>query len=500
MEATPLPGPDASPVSEKMSHNLSSRWQPVLITTNDELLSGYSEGTVVRLGSGPFAGTHSSALCIWGPHVPPHLKISVTIQDGQTSVKILHATIKLQALEAPAQCLEIPSSDTTALGRFIQFSGPNPEGLRDNRISQKESEKFESLSLDPTIVEHFAALSDSVIHVRVDLRPDDMVVQPNRYFLDRLSLHPPSIQAHGQAIINKFGMMGMSTMTLAFSFPSFARWQEYWRSASMPVAHLTPFRDICAFVRKNVNDLALKNVDLDNLQQPVISNPATDSFLSRDHRTIALIAGAAEELAYQRQRETKLFNTNIDARAFADHLAIVKPSDTDIDTYGISMDGTLSRHQYIAVSLVGIREYCPDVGTPVSLYLKVRHIEHVIPPDTKLSAAQKLKVALAVEMELRAAVSHAEAALETCQTQLSALQLKENVNQEKVDTLISKLRTIYDDVFYRRSERCLFPFVKEVDPSSRVEFPDEAEDVQRWHSARLLVEKIRQQSGEKDAA
>ncbi|KAH7162187.1 P-loop containing nucleoside triphosphate hydrolase protein [Dactylonectria estremocensis] len=250
-----------------------------------------------------------------------------------------------------------------------------------------------------------------------------------------------------------------------------------------PCSEPLTLRDICAFVRQNVSGWAL-NIDLENLQHLVVSRAGTESFPSRDHRTVALIAGAAEELYHQRQREDKLFDTTIDACAFADDLSIVQPSDTDLSTYGIAMDGTLFQHQYVAVSLAGIRKACPDIGTRVSLYLQVPYTDHLVPSETIMSASQKLKVAQYLQFELNAAVGHAHATEVNCQRQLDSLRMEAKPNQEKINAITRKLRTISDEVFYRDAERFLFRFVKDVDPSSRAAFPDES--VQRWHSANRL--------------
>ncbi|KAK7414367.1 hypothetical protein QQZ08_012541, partial [Neonectria magnoliae] len=504
-EAIEAPPDKQEATDADFDENLTSRWQPLLITVDDNLLAGYAKDTATRLGSSCFAGTHTTATCIWGPHIPPHIRIMVKMQNGTEQTHMLGITLKLQSLQAPAEYFVISSSNVETLDRFIPYAEQNLDGLRDGFINKKDKAQFDNLDLgatadEPSFAQHLAALSTHVIHLRFDVRKEDMIVLPSKWFIQHLEDQVAAVQEHGKAIIDAFTMEEKSTITLAFTFPFFPDWKKHWHGAFTNLANLAPFQDICANVRDGADDLAFKNIDLQLLQQPIHSNPASDVFLSRDHRTVALLVGAVEDLAHQQAREKLLFSINLNGRAFADPVSLIKPSDDDVNTYGTRMDGTIYTHQYIAIPLAGIREICPDIGSQVSMYLNLGYIDHAIPQGLSLSASQKQQMARDLESELRSARRRGESAEENCQAQLDKLLSKNEPDPDAVERKQNELVTILKDTFYRHAERHVYPFVKEVAEASRAALPDEAEEVQKWHSARLLAMMLEQQCDEDDIA
>ncbi|KAF5573063.1 MFS monocarboxylate transporter [Fusarium pseudocircinatum] len=141
-----------------------------------------------------------------------------------------------------------------------------------------------------------------------------------------------------------------------------------------------PYAEYLTDVRSKYTDLTYKNIGaLDPESRPDRATPSTACFFGGEHRTVTLIAGAAEEQEMQDSHAITLFNIPLRAVTIPDSFSAWQPQDDDLETYGIPSDGTLKGHYLVHYMDPEIAAGVPDAGSSCTFFMGISWRDRQLP-------------------------------------------------------------------------------------------------------------------------
>ncbi|KAF5559867.1 hypothetical protein FNAPI_4508 [Fusarium napiforme] len=167
-----------------------------------------------------------------------------------------------------------------------------------------------------------------VRHLRINIDRSEAFIIDNLEFKRNLKIHL-------SAIASQF-----RKKSKGFLEAWFVQEEAFDRSWPDILADVTQFTKPCADylmdTRYAYADLAFRNrgpIDPDD--RPDRPNKASTFFISAEHHTVALLASAAKEQEMHDDRASRLLNTPMRAVVWCDEYSTWKPSENDLEKYGI---------------------------------------------------------------------------------------------------------------------------------------------------------------------
>ncbi|KAF5642326.1 hypothetical protein F52700_3174 [Fusarium sp. NRRL 52700] len=163
-------------------------------------------------------------------------------------------------------------------------------------------------------------------------------------------MHPTATQQIATAVRATFKEQRSSSLEIWF-LPEESFEHHNWGNilANLQV-FANPYAEYLTEVRSRYTDLTYKNIGaLDPESRPDRATPSTSFFFGGEHRTVTLIASAAEE-----------------AVIIPDPFSAWQPKDDDLETYGIPADGTLKGHYLVHYLEPQIASGVPDAGQAIA--------------------------------------------------------------------------------------------------------------------------------------
>ncbi|PHH73247.1 hypothetical protein CDD80_3938 [Ophiocordyceps camponoti-rufipedis] len=156
---------------------------------------------------------------------------------------------------------------------------------------------------------------------------------------------------------------------------------EDWGTLAGFIASDHPFpRTYISHSSSGVSGLTYDNVDISNMAY-MYPRLQVNRFINSDHRTVALIAGSAEEVAYQNHLGAEAYRTSFPALYLPDSQSLWRPNpDHDLRTYGVVGDNS-PRQLFVLLDLGKNPELLPDIGESVFVYPQVAVRGRAIPKD-----------------------------------------------------------------------------------------------------------------------
>ncbi|RKL26983.1 hypothetical protein BFJ72_g13417 [Fusarium proliferatum] len=291
-------------------------WFHLLLSVHGQLLPGFHAGTVARLGVGPCAGLVVHLDITVGNYRQPHTHFKFTIRHGGRSVPFMDLIVPLDYIVTAITVNSIDTDDINSLAHFCMLNAMD--------ISEFANH-----------VKDFDTLAEKVRRLRIDVDWSKLFVIDNLEFKHNIKLYPSTTHNITFAVSSQLKKKSMGLLK-AWSF------QEVTFDRTWPdiLANLNQFKnsyaDYLVDTRFGYRDLTYKNVGgIDPDERPDRPNKASTYFMGAEDRTVALLAGAAEEQEMVDSRALALLDTPILAVVWPDIFPSWEPQDDDLEVYGI---------------------------------------------------------------------------------------------------------------------------------------------------------------------
>ncbi|CVL11367.1 uncharacterized protein FPRN_07777 [Fusarium proliferatum] len=272
-------------------------WFHLLLSVHGQLLPGFHAGTVARLGVGPCAGLVVHLDITVGNYRQPHTHFKFTIRHGGRSVPFMDLIVPLDYIVTAITVNSIDADDINSLAHFCML----------NTMDISE------------FANHVKDFDTLVRRLRIDVDWSKLFVIDKLEFKHNIKLYPSTTHNITFAVSSQLKKKSMGLLK-AWSFQEFKN----------------PYADYLVDTRFGYRDLTYKNVGgIDPDERPDRPSKASTYFMGAEHRTVALLAGAAKEREMVDSRALALLDTPILAVVWPDIFPSWEPQDDDLEVYGI---------------------------------------------------------------------------------------------------------------------------------------------------------------------
>lgn len=496
------------PILASDSRPLFDKWQNCLIHVNGEMLQGYSNDSIRRVGEGFAGGLVTEARCDYGPFISPSISFRTWIRDGHKGPTVISADLYLEDFLDVAEVEVVKTSDAKRLATLFPDQNTDVSDLAGGRLPKDHEKVFNDFAAsverdDLTSAEQIPAFADEILRVSFAVNATDAALVKNQTFFDEANLHQESKLAIGQSVRDVFENASPIlhiTLSMAVRRPkpyeALNKELIHWSGIQMHVADVNPFREILSETRFGADDLTFDNVNT-NVPLPPKPLPGVKVFSSKAHRTVSTIYGTVEEFEFQDEMAERLWNTRASAIAMPDPASKWQPTPYDMHEYGILADGTYTGH-YVFIEQTGIGELLPQMGQKVAMYLHVPHTQRPIPTSTALPTSHICKVGDSIFKVLDDAHEKGQDAQDNLKRQLEKLNESKNPRYDKIADIEAKLENVADRTRRDKAAEFLFGLVTEVDEATRAEYPKWDILTCRYHIATLWADELQRQHEEDD--
>lgn len=282
----------------------SSSQASVLLSVNGEQLPGFHHEHVKRLGKSSVSpGLRIEVRPRWGPNTESVLAIKCIIRDGDLPCAFAFFNISMSRLEEQIDIAQFPTSDVAAINQLVSAGIASFEGaVEAKHKDEKHRDLFEDIPANAPLSEYIAKGAESFACVSLIVKATNVTVIYPPAFWDRLSTFPQSLRDVAQNVRNHMtkSLRSNSVSIWSFVFPAATGWESRWNYFKTSDVRINPFIALTRQCRGGkIDDLSYDNVTLQGIDRDNTSGEAAFAFISRDERTVSLIAGAVDEAMWQ---------------------------------------------------------------------------------------------------------------------------------------------------------------------------------------------------------
>jgi hypothetical protein len=300
-----------------MKHK-TTNWFHVLMDIDGQLLPGFHPGTVARIGVGPCAGLHVRLQITAGQFSEAKMHFQYLVRNGARQEKFTELIVPFAELLDDVSVNDISTEIAQAMATLDAFVADDLSELAPHATASDVLAKLlgDADLTDPAKDIH--KVSPTVRHMRFDIDWSNVFVMHNAEFDRDWDMHPDTMRRIVSGVRSLLPKRGITSLAVWF-YPE-DTFKNYWSEIlDNATAVRSPYADYLVNVRTNHADLTFNNLG-SILPEDKPTRPVKEVtyFFNAEHRTIALMAGAAEEQEMHNDRAVSLIDIPIPAVVIQD--------------------------------------------------------------------------------------------------------------------------------------------------------------------------------------
>ncbi|EWZ37539.1 hypothetical protein FOZG_09528 [Fusarium oxysporum Fo47] len=454
-----------------------------LSSIDGQLHKGFHGGTVARLGVGPCPGLHVRSEISVGQFCQAQVHTQFLVRNGSSLDKFSELIIPLATILDKISVNDVSVDDYLALSTLHAFEGMDLSGLGHyGKGSDELGENLQDIDLAKPAM-YIGNISREVRHIRVD-------------FDWSQKMHPTATQQITTAVRATLKEQSSSSLEIWF-LPEESFTHHNWHGILANLqAFANPYAEYLTKVRSDYTDLTYKNIGaLDPESRPDRATPGATYFFGGEHRTVALIASAAEEQEMQDTRAIALFNTPLQAVIIPDMFSAWQPQDDDLEVYGIPADGTLRGHYLVHYLDPEIASGVPDVGSSCTFFMDISWRDRQL-PKADLTPQQIARITRDIANRYQYAEQKFTNVGRSIEQEIQAAFDRDDT--EKAEYLQESLEEKCQHAFIETAAEPIYHLLKGPSAKAAADLPDQPPSVQRAATAEALALELRCRDGEDD--
>jgi hypothetical protein len=293
-------------------------WFHVLMDIDGQLLPGFHPGTIARIGVGPCSGLHVRLQITAGQFSEAKMHFQYMVRNGAQKEKFTELIVPFAELLDGISVNDTSTQNAQAMATLKAFVA---DDLSELAPYEKASDVLRELLGDVNLTdpaEDIQKVSPTVRHMRIDIDWSNVYVIHNAEFDRHWDRRPDTMRRIVSAVRSLLPKRGITSLAVWF-YPE-DTFKNYWSEILDNVTAVrNPYADYLVNVRTNHTDLTFDNLGSilpeDKPNRPV---DEVTYFFNPEHRTIALMAGAAEEQEMHDGRAVSLVDIPIPAVVIQD--------------------------------------------------------------------------------------------------------------------------------------------------------------------------------------
>jgi hypothetical protein len=296
----------------------TTNWFHVLMDIDGQLLPGFHPGTVARIGVGPCAGLHVRLQITAGQFSEARIHFQFLVRNGARHENFTELLVPLADLLDGVSLHDISTMNAQAMATLKAFIA---DDLSELAPQAKASDVLAELLGDADLTNpanDIQRVSSTVRHMRLDIDWSHVYVIHDAEFDRDWDKHPDAMRRIVSAVRSR--LPKRSTTSLAAWFYPEENFNNNWSDVLNNLTAIgNPYADYLVNVRTNHTDLTFNNLG-SILPEDKPTRPVEEVtyFFSAEHRTVALMAGAAEEQEMHDNRAVSLVDIQIPAVVIQD--------------------------------------------------------------------------------------------------------------------------------------------------------------------------------------
>ncbi|PKK44589.1 hypothetical protein CI102_10967 [Trichoderma harzianum] len=292
-----------------------SVWNSVLLHVNETLLPGFARHHVGRMARSVAPGLRVEVQTAWGSRIPSTIILRLQIRNGDEISDFAVINLPMGQTKLPLTTDYLDAADES----LMKDTFPDPRmdhfGAAHSRFRNQDLKYFETVKPTAEISSFIKHTTTTVVRVTAAVEAHEFTIMYPSHFWDHTQRLPTSLQRVAKNIKSLFDSMNPEEqVSLQVTFPFSPNWEKDWH------VFFTDERK----VNSEILDIA------------------------------SLCNGHIEDLDYSKMLSGRSEWT---------------PKTDDEEEYG--MFGThLPTGYLMAVSLKSVRDFLPDIGTTVNVYLR----------------------------------------------------------------------------------------------------------------------------------
>ncbi|SPJ73723.1 uncharacterized protein FTOL_03453 [Fusarium torulosum] len=301
---------EASQPLFQMKHK-TTNWFHVLMDINGQLLPGFHPGTVARIGIGPCAGLHVRLQITAGQFCEAKMHFQYLVRHGARHEKFTELIVPFAELLDGVSVNEISTENAQAMATLDEFVADDLSELAPQaNASDVLAELLGDADLtDPAKDIH--KVSPTVRHMRFNIDWRNVFIMHNAEFDHDWDMHPATMRRIVSAVRSRLPKRGTTSLAV-WLYPEDTFKDNWIEILDSVTAVGNPYADYLVNVRTNYTDLTFNNLgSILPKDKPTRPVEEVTYFFSAQHRTLELMAGAAEEQEMRDDRAASLLDTPI---------------------------------------------------------------------------------------------------------------------------------------------------------------------------------------------
>lgn len=296
----------------------TTNWFRVLMDVDGELLQGFHPGTVARIGVGPCVGLHVLLQINVGQFSEANMHFQFLVRNGVRHEKFTELIVPLAEVLDGVSLNDISTENAQAMATLKAFIADDLSELASQAVA---SDVLAELLGDADLTNpanDIQKVSSTVRHMRLEIDWSHVYVIHDAEFDHDWDKHPDAMRRIVSAVRSRLLKRGTTSLA-AWFYPQEA-FNNNWSDVLNNLAAIgNPYADYLINVGTSHTDLTFNNIGSilpeDKPARPV---EKVTYFFSAEHRTVTLMAGAAEEQEMYDNRAVSLIDIQIPAVVIQD--------------------------------------------------------------------------------------------------------------------------------------------------------------------------------------
>ncbi|RDA93463.1 hypothetical protein CP533_2628 [Ophiocordyceps camponoti-saundersi (nom. inval.)] len=327
----------------------------------------YHHITIRQLGAGGAAGIFSDVSFTQREFSVPSVHIRIRARNHNLEQTLFTIILPIAQVSPPASVDVIDTSDTQLVTDIFTMEAANIGNMRHSPYHARSKH----ISTEDDISTSIAKFTPSIIRIQANIPFGDVVGDASDGGFSDIRYPNPDLLLLADSVRKLLLQLKSGTLTFVCYIADLEQKTRLaqWQPLAQIDASRSPFSVYLQHVRNGSNDLALPNINLPSLPVSFRTPAASNVFLSLEHRNVALIAGAAEEKAYQDSLARTAQSIAFAARLFPDPTSRWTPDpDNDVSLFGTQADNSHQAY-FLVVDPQKSANLLPEVNEKATIYL-----------------------------------------------------------------------------------------------------------------------------------